>query len=279
MEQKVRAGGRDGTTRELEFPASRARFLQAAFAGLTHRPHLKAASAPATERDVSSSFDTRPQAAPPRIRARLALTILEVLQSQDAPAEVLEDENVAQTMPRRLGLSDVVDRQIQHYRAEARRRGRITDSQFADLVQLVVRRPDAPEIFWRVGRRTADAGNRTLVSRALPESLGYARLRRRVQRRLKGIFGRAIGKFRDGPFTLVGNELLFVRHTPGGESCYLVSGFCQSIVDEVLGDEYHVVHDRCEARSDDCCRWTIIADARVSERSRGSDMMPEPEAG
>jgi len=228
---------------------------------------------------VTSTSDSSSDAAKPRIQARLALTILEVLQSQDAPNEVLEDENVAQTMPRRLGLSDVVDRQVQHYRAEARRRARITDEQFQDLVKLVVRRPDAPEVFWRVGRRTADAGGRTLLSKALPEALLHARLRRRVGRRLKAIFGRQIGGFSEGPFTLEGRDMLFVRQTPGGESCYLVSGFCQSIVEEVLGEEYHVVHDRCEARSDGCCRWTIIADARVPERSSAADLMPEPEAG
>jgi len=234
---------------------------------------------PATERDLSSSPESTSDAAAPQIRARLALTILEVLRSQDAPAEVLEDENVAQTMPRRLGLSDVVDRQIQHYRSEARRGGRITDGQFKDLVQLVVRRPDAPEIFWRVGRRAADAGSPSALSRVLPDSLKYARLRRRIRRRLKGIFGRRIGGFGEGPFTLEGRDLLFVRQTPDGEACYLVSGFCQSIVEEVLGEEYHVVHDRCEARSDPCCRWTIIADARVPERGSRAELLPEPEAG
>jgi len=215
----------------------------------------------------------------PRIRARLALTILEVLQAQDAPREVLEDENVAQTMPRRLGLSDVVDRQVQHYRAEAKRGARITDGQFHDLVQLVVRRPDAAEIFWRVGRRAAGAGPRTFVSRALPDSLKHARLRRRVQRRLKGVFGRSVGEFTEGPFTLEGRALLFVKHTPKGEACYLVSGFCQAIVEEVLGEDYHVVHDRCEGRGDGGCRWTIMADARVPDAVSAADFMPEPEAG
>lgn len=215
----------------------------------------------------------------PRIRARLALSILEVLQAQDTPNEILEDENPSQTMPRRLGLSGVVDRQVRLYRSEAKRGARMTDGQFHDLVQLVVRRRDAPEIFWQVGRRMADAGDQTLVSRLLPEPLRHARLRRRVRRRLKSVFGRKIGGFAPGPFTLEGRNLLFVRHSPNGESCFLVSGMCQSMVEEVLGPEYRVVHDRCEARGDASCRWTITADAGSRERARQGDWLPEPEAG
>jgi len=214
----------------------------------------------------------------PRIRARLALAILEVLQAQDTPVEVLEDENPSQTMPRRLGLSGVVDRQVQLYRAEAKRGGRITDGQFHDLVQLVTRRPDAPEIFWQVGRRMSDAGDQSFVSRLLPESLRYARLRRRVRRRIKKVFGRVIGGFAPGPFSMEGRGLLFTRHAPGGEACYLASGLSQSLVEEVLGPEFHIVHDRCEARGDTLCRWTITGDATVRESRRAGDWMPEPEA-
>jgi hypothetical protein len=214
-----------------------------------------------------------------RIRARLALAILEVLQAQDTPSEVLEDENPSQTMPRKLGLSGVVDRQVQLYRSDAMKRARITDGQFHDLVQLVIRRPDAPEIFWRAGRRMADAREQTALSRLLPDPLRHARLRRRVRRRLKQVFGRNIGGFGQAPFTLEGRNLLFVRHSEQGEACFLASGMCQSIVEEVLGLEYHVVHDRCEARGDASCRWTITADATARESSMAGDWMPEPEAG
>lgn len=224
---------------------------------------------------MATSSDT----SKPRIRARLALAILEVLQAQDTPVEVLEDENPSETMPRRLGLSGVVDRQVRLYREEAKRGGRITDGQFQDLVQLVTRRPDAPEIFWQVGRRMSDAGDQTLLSRLLPESLRHARLRRRVRRRFKRVFGRSIGSFAPGPFSLEGRGLLFTRHAPRGEACYLASGLCQSLVEEVLGEEYHAVHDRCEARGDTMCRWTITGDARTRESSRVGDWMPEPEAG
>ncbi len=242
-------------------------------------PHEILSSPSSVPLVTRASVAQSPDTSKPRIRARLALAILEALQSQDTPSEVLEDENPSQTMPRRLGLSGVVDRQVQLYRSDAMKRARITDGQFHDLVQLVVRRPDAPEIFWRAGRRMADAGPQTALSRLLPAPLRHARLRRRVRRRLRRVFGRNIGAFGEGPFTLEGRNLLFVQLARQGEACCLVSGMCQSIVEEVLGAEYHVVHDRCEARGDASCRWTITADAGVREASRAGDWMPEFEAG
>lgn len=204
--------------------------------------------------------------------------MLEVLKAQDAPDEVLEDEDPSRTMPRRLGLSDVVLRQIGMLREAAKKGERISDSHLQDLIQLVVRRPDATDVFWKVGRRLAE-GDTAPLARFMPEGVRYSALRRRVRRGLRALLGRRIGEFAEGPFTLVGRELLFVRQTPGGESCYLVSGYCQSITDVVLGEEYHVVHDRCEGRGDDQCRWTITADARVAEQRSVREWMPEPEAG
>ena len=204
--------------------------------------------------------------------------MLEVLKAQDAPDEVLEDEDTSRTMPRRLGLSDVVLRQIEMLRATAKKGGRITDAQLQDLVKLVVRRPDATDVFWKVGRRLAE-GDTAPLARFMPEGVRYSALRRRVRRGLRALLGRRIGDFTPGPFTLTGHELLFVRLTPKGESCYMVSAYCQSITEVVLGEEYQVVHDRCEGRGDDECRWTITAEARAPEAGSVGDWMPEPEAG
>jgi hypothetical protein len=41
--------------------------------------------------------------------AVVALTLLEVIRAQDLPTEVLEQEDTSVTLPRRLGLSDVVE--------------------------------------------------------------------------------------------------------------------------------------------------------------------------
>ena len=50
-----------------------------------------------------------------RVKAIVGLRLLEVVRDRDLPTELLEEEDPARTIPRRLGLSDVVDRQIRAY--------------------------------------------------------------------------------------------------------------------------------------------------------------------
>ena len=75
-----------------------------------------------------------------RISALVALTLLEVIRQQDLPTEVLESEDTSHTMPRRLGLSDVIDKQIRRYRDEVRKRQRITDDPSRGPLLAVLRR-------------------------------------------------------------------------------------------------------------------------------------------
>ena len=53
---------------------------------------------------------------------------LEVMRDMDLPVEVLEDEDPTRTMPRRFGLSDVVERQIRTYRDDVKKRVKLTCS-------------------------------------------------------------------------------------------------------------------------------------------------------
>ena len=50
----------------------------------------------------------------------MGLRLLEVVREHDLPAELLAQEDPAQTIPRRLGLSDAVERQIRSYEHDAR---------------------------------------------------------------------------------------------------------------------------------------------------------------
>lgn len=210
----------------------------------------------------------------PRVNARFGLVLLEVIRLMDHPGEILEDENVAETMPRRLGLSDVVERQIHFYRGEVRRRGRMTDEQVRDLMRLVVRRPDAEEVFWKAGRRMAgeEDGGTSAIRRIMPRPVQQVLARRQVRRGLRAIFGRRIGGFAPGPFALEGRSLPFIQADPGGCACHFVSGYCQTVVERTLGPDYQVVHSQCEARRDPLCRWTITGDVRSSEKSRVAEL-------
>ena len=54
-------------------------------------------------------------------------------------------------MPRRLGLSDAVEHRIRTYQLETKKGNKISDEEFAELVRLVVKRPDARAIFLECG--------------------------------------------------------------------------------------------------------------------------------
>ena len=193
----------------------------------------------------------------PRVRADVALALLEVIQQQDVPLEVLEDEDVSQTLPRRLGLSGVVDRQVQLHRENARKGRRITDSELAELIKLVLRRPDAVEVFFEVGVRLAGPPARGMV-RSLPRGLKLFVAKRRALKRLRTLFGRRLGGFVPGQFVLEGSASPFVQADPDGKACQIVSGLCQGILRDLLSHKILVVEQACETRGDPSCRWALV---------------------
>lgn len=213
-----------------------------------------------------------------RISAIVALTLLEVIRAQDLPAEVLEEEDTSVTLPRRLGLNDVVEQRIRQYREEVRKRRRISDDEVWDLFQLVLRRPDSEDIFFQAGEM--------LVGRDQPyHPLGkvyslrvaYALARRQVGRRLKSLFGRSIGGFGKGPFTMEGHSLLFMKNDPGGDACEMMSGFCQAILQRYIRRPVVVFHSFCQARGDPFCRWTAHEDESALRTETAAESSAEVE--
>ena len=154
---------------------------------------------------------------------------------------MLEAEDPSVTMPRRLGLSDVVERQIRTYRGDVRRRMRLTDGEIRDLFRLVIRRPDAEEMFFRAGR-TWPGARRLAVGAGSPAGLALALARRRVRRRLNALFGRRVGGFGRGRFSVEGRSLLFIEADPGGDACFLVSGLCEAVLEQATGRRARVAH-------------------------------------
>jgi len=190
-----------------------------------------------------------------RIHAVVALRLLEVIRDQDIPPELLEDENPTVTMPRRFGLSEVVERQIRKYREDLRRRVRLTDEEVQDLFRLVIRRPDAEEIFYKLGRMLAGADSPGRWRRLVPKALAYPLARNRVRRKLKSLFGRRIGGFGRGAFTIEGRSLFFIEADPGGDACFFLSGFCQAVLEHATTRPGEMVHSLCQSRGDELCRW------------------------
>lgn len=169
--------------------------------------------------------------------------------------EVMESEDPAVTMPRRLGLSDVVERQIRTYRRDVKEGSKLTDAEVCDLFRLVIRRPDSEEVFLRVGQVLAGPRRPPGWRRALPKAVGYAIARSKVRRRLKKLFGRRVGGFGRGSFLIEGRSLIFIEADPGGDACWFLSGFCQEMLEHAAGRPARLDHVRCQSRGDDVCRW------------------------
>lgn len=243
----------------------------------THRP-FRRNSTHVTQDPVSAPTPS----GRPRVAAVVGLTLLEVIRHQDLPTEVLESENPTETMPRRLGLSDVIERQIRVYREDVKKGRKHTDAEMVDLVRLVIRRPDSEEVFFRAGRILAD--NDGVMEprgpgwkKVLPGGVAFFLARRGVRRRLQRLFGRRIGGFAAGPFTLEARAHILLEGDPGGDACEFLTGLSQAIVQRNAGRQWRVAQTHCQARGDAVCRWSVLAGERSAESDVVGDMLLNPE--
>ena len=215
------------------------------------RPSLAEAAleAPAREADVA---------------AMLPLALLYSVRAHDRPEEVLEDENLTASLPRRLGLSDVIHSQIRRYE-EARRKGRpIPARELVDLIRLVIRRPDAEEILDEAGRGVVDkylAGlpaRRARVARLLPRPLARAALARRTRLFARRVAAGAESQVLKGPVRTQLRGSITAEVDPGGVACSLYTSAFQALADRYLRAGARVEHARCEARGEEGCEWTVV---------------------
>lgn len=200
------------------------------------------------------------------------------MRDMDLPQELLEDEDPAQTIPRRFGLSDVVERQIRSYKNDVRKRVRLTDQEIEGLFRFVIRRPDSSAVFRRVGRLLAERQRSSRWMRYLPRAAQYAVARSRARRRLKRLFGRPVGGFGRGPFVVEGRAHVFHDVDPSGDACELVSGFGKETLEQTLGGSARVTHTLCQGRGDDLCRWEgELVKPRATVAEEG--LTPAPDGG
>lgn len=191
------------------------------------------------------------------------LLLLETMRDMDRPTEVLEDEDVTISLPRRLGLSDVVSVQIRRFQEEVRAKRPQAAGPVADLIRLVIRRPDAEEICEEAGRRLAryfwtqrSAAFRRAV-RLLPGPLS----RIAAHRASKKMFGQlaggrplAVGRW---PAELRIERSLSAEADPGGAACAFYGGAFSELLHFYTGRDYRVRHPECETRQGGSCRWTL----------------------
>jgi hypothetical protein len=204
---------------------------------------------------VTSHRPPTPSDAQRKVHSLVALGLLSALRDQDLPGEVLDDENLTLTLPRRLGLSDAVDAQIRRYREDVRRRRRITDRELKDLVRLVIRRPDSYEVFLRVGADLHGGRRGAGVRRLLPTGLSLALARRRIRQRVRTLFGRILVKATGNPVTLEAVDDLLIRFDPGGDACAMITGLVRVELELSGVDPESFVHLECRANGGGRCRW------------------------
>jgi bacteriochlorophyll 4-vinyl reductase len=194
----------------------------------------------------------------------LPLILFETMRDMDRPAEVLEGEDLSASLPRRFGLNDVVHTQIHRFREEVRRKRMQGEAEIENLIRLVIRRPDADEIFEEAGRRIArlaweERSNtfRRLV-RHLPPSLALRSARRASLRVFRQIAGN--GRLQV-PRRQVGMRIsgsLTARADPGGAACALYAGVLTELMERYTGRGYLLEHPACEARGAQACEWTAV---------------------
>lgn len=197
----------------------------------------------------------------PSVTPVFPLILLETMRDMDRPEEVLEGENLTASMPRRLGLSDVVYGQIHRFREETKKKRLQTPATVADLIRLVIRRPDADEIFEEAGRRVArrawaeksGAARRTL--KLMPSGMRLRAASRGARRLLGELAGNAQVEVSARPFMARLRGSLTAHADPGGPACAFYTGALSELMTQYTGRSYAAQHARCETSGADCCEW------------------------
>jgi predicted hydrocarbon binding protein len=194
----------------------------------------------------------------------LPLLLLRTMRDRDRPDEVMEDEDITLSLPRRLGLSEVVRVQIRRFEEEVRLKRPQLSSQVEDLVRLVIRRPDAEEIFTQAGRRVArhfwdERSNAThRFVRFLPRALALVMAQRAGKRMFRVLVGPTPFRFTRRPVSLRIQDTLSVRADPSGAACGFYSGALTELLELYTNRKYRVLHPSCASRVAGVeCEWAV----------------------
>ncbi len=227
------------------------------------------------EASESSGTQARPRPRPPYdappdtpvrdadVAAVLPLALLESVRAHDRPDEVLEDENLTVSLPRRLGLSDVIHTQIRRYE-EAKRKGRpVPARELVDLIRLVIRRPDAEEILDEAGRGVVQrylarlGERRARFARILPRAVSRRAFLRRTRLFARRFAAGAVPDVQKAPLRVSLQKSITAEVDPGGVACRLYGSAFQALAQRYLRPGARVEHSRCEARGEETCEWTV----------------------
>jgi hypothetical protein len=197
------------------------------------------------------------------VAASFPLALLESIRSHDRPGEVLEDEDLTISLPRRLGLTGVIETQIFRYEA-ARKAGRaVPVDEVMSLIRLVMRRPDAEPILRETGQRMARWHFRRApqlwlrVLHRAPARLGLRSARRAAARALRSLhIGDKVTTV--GPFSIRISDCATAQLEESGIGCTLPTGLIEEQLLLSTGKPRRVRHTCCLARGDELCEWDLV---------------------
>ncbi|HSJ26334.1 MAG TPA: hypothetical protein VK929_16765 [Longimicrobiales bacterium] len=196
------------------------------------------------------------------VAAAFPLALLESVRSHDRPGEILEDEDLSVSLPRRLGLTGVVETQIHRYSTANRNGSRVPLGEALGLFRLVMRRPDAEAILRETGQRlarwrfrhTPDLW-RAILHRG-PAALAMRSARRASASALKSLHaGSAITATK--PFAVAVADCVTARLEESGPSCTMFTGMMEELLLLHTGREHRLVHSRCIGHGSSVCEWEL----------------------
>lgn len=207
-------------------------------------------SAPLTDRAELEEISASPL---------VAVALLHSLRSTDTPRETLDDEDLRQSLPRRLGLSDAVADQLRRYRELLRRNRTLPATELVDLFTLVGRRPDARAVFAGAGRWLAA---RRLERRLVPRFLLPTFLRHRLALRAVRKIGAAVSpgariRTETAPPAVVVRGSIPALATGSSDGCEVLVAALRAALHTYLGEAPDVDHPHCEAHGDTHCVWRM----------------------
>jgi bacteriochlorophyll 4-vinyl reductase len=198
-----------------------------------------------------------------RITPVFPLLLLQTMRDMDRPTEILEDEDLTASLPRRLGLSDVVGRQIHQFQEAVRRRRRVDAMDIESMIRLVARRPDAGEIFREAGRRVAlhswdqRASATQHMLGWLPRPVALMVALRAARRLLRQLVGDGRIRMQRRPLEVQVSPSLTARADSSGRACAALSGALEELLQRYTRRRYRVFHELCEAHGAETCEWTV----------------------
>jgi predicted hydrocarbon binding protein len=130
-------------------------------------------------------------------------------------------------------------------------------------MRLVVRRPDAVEVFQEAGRRIArhawEQRSTTMrgMLRVMPNPvprIAARRAARRLFRQIAGDSQLSVGRW---PVDVRMKNSISARVDPNGRACAFYSGAFAEIMQLHTGKTYRVLHEDCATRGASECLWAV----------------------